>query len=250
MIQSGTAVLRLLGFLLLTLPLMPAQYLLQKLNFAQAKILPHYYHRLLCKIIGIRIEILGEVPKHGLLVSNHISWTDIPILSATCTTSFIAKREVSRWPFFGWLALLQGCEFVNRESRQSTKPSIDRMRQRLKGGEILVLFPEGTSGNGRKLLPFKSAYFGAVENTNISITLATILYKSRQGLPLTQRQWANVSWTGDQSLLPSLWHMLRHSPLAVKVIFQPLPKIENRKDIAVAADQAIRSNLHAGAKIG
>ena len=250
MIQSGTAVLRLIGFLLLTLPLMPVQYLLQKLNFAQAKTLPHYYHRLLCKIIGIQVEIEGDVPKHGLIISNHISWTDIPVLSATCPLTFIAKREVSRWPFFGWLANLQGCEFVNRESRQSTKPSMDRVRQRLAKGEILVLFPEGTSGNGRKLSPFKSAYFGAVESTNISITLATILYTSRQGLPLTHRQWANVSWRGDQSLLPNLWHMLRHSPLAVKVIFQPLPKIENRKDIARAANQTIRNNLHAGPKIG
>ena len=226
---------------------MPVQLLLQKLNFAQAKSLPHYYHRLLCRIIGIKIEIEGDVPKHGLVISNHISWTDIPVLSAACPLTFIAKREVSHWPLFGWLAHLQGCEFVNRESRQSTKSSIVRLKQRLAKGETLVLFPEGTSGTGRGLLPFKSAYFGAVENTDISIILATIYYTAQQGLPLTQRQWANVSWTGDQSLLPNLWHMLRHSPLTVKVIFQPLTKIQDRKHTARAAEQAIRSNLHARA---
>ena len=250
MIQSLSAVFRLLGFLLLTLPLMPVQLIFQKLNFAQAITLPHYYHRLMCKIIGIRVEIEGNVPKHGLVVSNHISWTDIPVLSATCPLTFIAKHEVSRWPFFGWLAKLQGCEFVNRESRQSTKPSIDRVKHRLAKGETFVLFPEGTSGTGCKLLPFKSAYFGAVENTDISIVLATINYTTQQGLPLTQRQWANVSWTGDQSLLPNFWFMLCHSPLTVKVIFQPLTKFQDRKNTARAAEQAIRSNLHVGPKLG
>ena len=250
MIQSFSAFIRLLGFLLLTLPLMPVQLVLQKLHFAQAKTLPHYYHRLLCKIIGIRVEIEGDVPKLGLVVSNHISWTDIPVLSATCSLTFIAKREVSQWPFFGWLAKLQNCEFVNRQSRQSTKLSIARLKHRLAKGETLVLFPEGTSGTGRRLLPFKSAYFGAVENTDISIILATIYYTAQQGLPLTQRQWANVSWTGDQSLLPNLWFMLCHSPLTVKVIFQPFPKFEDRKNTARAAEEAIRSKLHAGPKIG
>lgn len=250
MIQTCTAVFRLLGFLLLTIPLMPMQLVLQKLNLAHAKTLPHFYHRLLCKIIAIRVSVQGAVPRHGLVVSNHVSWTDIVVLSATCPLTFIAKREVSHWPFFGWLANLQGCEFVNRESRQSTRPSTDRIRKRLLQGETLVLFPEGTSGNGRKLLPFKSAYFGAVENSDIAITLATIIYEARQGLPLTQRQWANVSWTGGQSLLPSLWHLLRHTPLSVKVIFQPLPKTGHRKAMARAAEQAIRANLHAGSKIG
>ena len=229
---------------------MPVQLLFQKLKLPQAKALPYYYHRQLCKIIGVKVEIEGLVPTRGLIISNHISWTDIPVLSAACPLSFIAKREVSKWPLFGWLATLQGCEFINRESRQSTKPSVDRVKQRLSNGETLVLFPEGTSSNGQRLLPFKSSYFSVVENSGVPVATAALIYSSRQGLPLTQRQWATVSWTGDQSLLPNLWHMLRHSPLKVKVIFQPFTPEGNRKAMARAAELAIRTNLHAAFKIG
>ena len=216
----------------------------------QARALPHRYHQLVCRIIGLKLNIEGNVPKQGLLVSNHISWMDIPVLSATCPVSFIAKKEVASWPMFGWLAKLQGSEFVNRESRHSTGPSANRLKARLTKGEILVLFAEGTSGNGRKLLPFKSAYFGAVENMGAKVTSVTLVYTSRHGLPLTQRQWTTVSWTGDQSLLPNLWQMLHQGPLTVKVVFQTLENGGSRKDMAKSAERVIRANLHAGPKIG
>ena len=250
MIRTVIAVLRLTAFLLLTLPLMPLQWVLQKLDMPQARALPHRYHQLVCRIIGLKLSIEGDVPKHGLLVSNHISWMDIPVLSATCPVSFIAKKEVASWPMFGWLAKLQGSEFVNRESRHSTGPSANRLKARLAKGEILVLFAEGTSGNGRKLLPFKSAYFGAVENMGAKVTSVTLVYNSRHGLPLTQRQWTTVSWTGDQSLLPNLWQMLHQGPLTVKVVFQTLENGGSRKDMAKSAERVIRANLHAGSKIG
>lgn len=244
------ASLRLAAFVLLTLPLMPVQWVLQKLSLPQARTLPHRYHQLVCRIIGVKLNIEGDIPKRGLLVSNHISWMDIPILSATGPVSFITKKEVASWPMFGWLAKLQGSEFVNRESRHSTGPSANRLRDRLAKGEILVLFAEGTSGNGRRLLPFKSAYFGAVENDTSSVTSVTLVYASRHGLPLTQRQWSTVSWIGDQSLLPNLWHMLRQGPLSVKVIFQHVESGGSRKDMAKAAERAIRANLHERPKIG
>lgn len=246
MIQTCSAIVRLAGFLLLTIPLMPVQFLFQKLKLPHAKTLPFYYHRLLCKIIGIDVVIKGAAPTRGLIVANHISWTDIPVLSATCPLSFIAKREVSQWPFFGWLANLQGCEFINRESRQSTQPSANRLKQRLVNNDILVLFPEGTSGNGRKLLPFKSAFFSIVENSEITVMTATLVYSSRQGLPLSQRQWYNVSWMGGQSLLPNLWNMLSHSPLKVEVIFGSLANEGSRKSLARAAEDIIRATLHGG----
>ena len=225
---------------------MPVQFLFQKLKLPQAKTLPFYYHRLLCKIIGIDVVIKGAPPTRGLIIANHISWTDIPALSATCPLSFIAKREVSQWPFFGWLANLQGCEFINRNSKLNTKLSANRLKQRLANNETLVLFPEGTSGNGRRLLPFKSAYCSVVENTEIPVTTATLIYSTCQGLPLSQRQWYNVSWTGEQSLLPNLWNMLSHSPLKVEVIFRSLGNEGSRKSLARAAEDIIRATLHGG----
>ena len=155
MIQTVMASFRLAAFVLLTLSLMPVQWVLQKLDMPQARALPHRYHQLVCRIIGLKLNIEGNVPKQGLLVSNHISWMDIPVLSATCPVSFIAKKEVASWPMFGWLAKLQGSEFVDRQNTYSTGSSASRLKDRLAKGEILVLFPEGTSGNGRRLLPFQ-----------------------------------------------------------------------------------------------
>ena len=250
MIQTVMASFRLAAFVLLTLSLMPVQWVLQKLNLPQARTLPYRYHHLVCRIIGLKLNIVGDVPKRGLLVSNHISWMDIPVLSAACPVSFIAKREVATWPMFGRLAKLQGSEFVDRQNSYSTGSSASRLKDRLAKGEILVLFPEGTSGNGRRLLPFKSAYFGVIENNTATVTTVTLIYTSRHGLPLTQRQWSTVSWIGDQSLLPNLWHMLHQGPLSVKVIFHHLESGGSRKDIAKAAERVIRANLHAGSKIG
>ena len=249
MIQTMMAGLKLAAFVLLTLPLMPVQWVLQKLNLPQARTLPYHYHRLVCGIIGLKLKIVGDVPKRGLLVSNHVSWMDIPVLSAACPVSFIAKREVATWPLFGRLAKLQGSEFIDRLNRYSTGSSASRLKDRLARGEILVLFPEGTSGNGRRLLPFKSAYFGAIEGDAVPITSVTLIYMSRHGLPLTQRQWGTVSWMGDQSLLPNLWHVLHQGPQSVKVIFLHLDNNGSRKDMAKAAERTIRSNLHAGSKI-
>ena len=109
------AIFILLGFLALTLPLMPVQFVLR------SKRLPWIYHRLLCKILGVTLIIEGAPPTGAaLLVANHVSWLDIPVLSAIAPLSFIAKREVRVWPLFGAMAKLQRTVFVNRESRHST----------------------------------------------------------------------------------------------------------------------------------
>jgi lyso-ornithine lipid O-acyltransferase len=111
----------LLGFLSLTLPLMLVQFLFLTFRSRAALILPWHYHRILCCLLGVTVTIEGPLPTaSALLVSNHVSWLDIPILSSVMPLTFIAKREVGGWPLFGWMAKLQRCVFVNRDKRHST----------------------------------------------------------------------------------------------------------------------------------
>ena len=122
-----------------------------------ARWLPSCYLRLLCKLVGVKIEVSGELPKPGpaLLVGNHVSWIDIPIVGSLMPTTFIAKREIGTWPLISHLAKLQGTVFVDRIRRQTVLKSRDQMQNRLKAGDKLVLFPEGTSNDGKAVLPFK-----------------------------------------------------------------------------------------------
>ncbi|MBG1233809.1 lysophospholipid acyltransferase family protein [Aestuariivirga litoralis] len=241
------AVIKALAFVLLTLPLMPVQWLLLKIEGPFAKRLPHLYHRLVCKIIGLTLEIEGAMKSEGLLVANHTSWADIPVLSALHPVSFIAKKEVNTWPFFGSLARLQRTVFVNRERRSSTGESASEMLDRLTSGDTLVLFPEGTSHHGGWLKPFKSSFFGAVEGTDIPLIPVTVSYHRLNGLPLTLRQRHAIAWIGDVDLLPHLWDFLKGGPVSVKLTIHPALRpsdFKDRKTLSLAAQSVIGASLH------
>ena len=182
--------LLLLGFVALTLPLMPLQQLFLWFWPHMAERFPHWYHRRVAWLLGIRINVLGPRPKQGpaFVVSNHVSWLDIIVLSAVAPVSFVAKQEVSRWPFFGMLAKLQRTVFVDRDRRHNTGQERDAISDRLKEGGIIVLFPEGTSGDGRSVLPFRSSYFGAVHDPEIPVIPVTLAYVQSWGLPITPRE--------------------------------------------------------------
>ena len=234
----------LIGFLGLTLSLMPVQFLLLSLQARAATLLPFYYHRILCRLLGVSIIVEGTRPEApALLVSNHVSWLDIPILSSVMPLSFIAKREVRKWPMFGWMAKLQCCVFVNRDNRQSTGKSSSEITDRLNMGDCLVLFPEGTSNDGHWVMPFKSSYFGTVKNLDVAVTPVTLAYLSNYNLPLTKRQRPSFAWYGDMDLVPHLWEALKAGPIQVLVRFhEALPKI-SRKEMAKLAHGTIAKSL-------
>jgi lyso-ornithine lipid O-acyltransferase len=223
------AILILLGFLALTLPLMPVQFVLR------SKRLPWIYHRLLCRLLGIKISIIGTPPAGtALLVSNHVSWLDIPVLSSVLPVSFIAKREVGTWPLFGWMAKLQRTVFINRESRHSTGNKRGELAARLQQGDCLVLFPEGTSSDGTQVLPFKSSYFGAVEGLGLPVVPVTISYQGPSEF---------YAWYGDMDLLPHLWAVIKSGPIKVRLTFHPSLEKLDRKTMARNAEATIRSAL-------
>jgi len=173
--------LRLIIFLLLTLALLPFQlivfFLLKKFTYE----IPYFYHILCRKIFGIKIKIFGNVSINPptLLISNHASYLDILILGSLFKTSFVAKKEVAKWPLFGILAKLQNTIFVDRRI-SSLKSQENQIIEHLNKKNNLVIFPEGTSSDGNKVLPFKSSLFNIFEenlDSGIFIQTITIVYK-------------------------------------------------------------------------
>ena len=238
----------LAGLAAVTLPLMLVQWLLLRLWPAMARVLPMHYHRMVLRILGVRLKIVGAVTHEGpaLLASNHVSWLDIVVLSAVAPLSFIAKREVGVWPFFGTLARLQRTVFVDRDRRHSTGASRDDMQERLKTGDILVLFAEGTSSDGRHVLPFKSAFFGAAEYEGVLVQPVTLAYAGHRNLPMTRRLMPFYAWYGDMELPAHLWGAIAMGPIEVTVICHPPLSLSGgltRKSLARHAETLVRNGL-------
>jgi lyso-ornithine lipid O-acyltransferase len=240
-------------FMLLTLPLMPVQALLIATGTPLRASFPRWYHRMVCKLLGVRVHLSGEPPAGGavLLVSNHISWLDIPVLSSVTPLSFIAKQEVSGWPFVSWLAKLQRTIFIDRNRRASVKETTGAVVERLNSGERMVLFAEGTSSDGNQVLPFKSSLFAAVEpgqqgHDGHLLQTVAIVYTRINGLPMNRQQRPAIAWYGDMDMLSHAWGVLKGGPLDVHVRFgKPvsIAVVGNRKKLAEHAHQRVRSDF-------
>lgn len=235
-------------FMMLTLPLMPLQQIFIWVWPRMARVFPMHYHRLVCRILGVRVDVIGEVPARGplLIASNHVSWLDIVVLSSIAPLSFVAKKEVAKWPFFGSLARLQRTVFVDRERRHATGNSRDEIRERLKAGDILVLFAEGTSGDGRSVLPFKSSFFGAADVPGVLVQPVTLAYRGHRNLPMNRRLLPAYAWYGDMEMVPHLLGAVRSGPIEVTVVcHEPLSLSGelNRKTLARHAEDEVRRGL-------
>jgi lyso-ornithine lipid O-acyltransferase len=206
---TARACLTLAGFALLTVPLIPVQALLRRVAPRSAQRLPHWYHRQVCRLIGVRLTIEGAIEpgRPVLLVANHSSWLDIPVLSAVAPLSFIAKSEVGGWPLVGTLARLQGTVFVDRSRRISVGGTAVEISGRLARRDAMVLFAEGTSSDGNRVLPLRSSLLGAVELSGrpdiapVVQTLAvvyTIATGCHWGAPTDRLSAGMATWSLDR----------------------------------------------------
>ncbi len=252
------ASLVLAGFFGLTLPLMPVQAVLLRSSPRAARRLPQWYHRQVCRILGIRLNVTGEVaPGAALIVANHTSWLDIVVLSALAPVSFVAKREVGSWPFVASLAHLQRTVFVDRERRASAGDTAGEMLERLAQGDKLVLFPEGTSSDGNRVLPFRSTLFAAVKPSHgvgagaapakdAVVQTVSIVYTRLHGLPLDRAARPLVGWFGDMEMGSHAWELLQAGPLDVELgVGRPvkLEEFPDRKALALETEAEVRRGV-------
>jgi 1-acyl-sn-glycerol-3-phosphate acyltransferase len=238
-------------FLIVTLVLIPLQWLLLTLKLPARRTFPHRYHRFVAGLFGIHIRVKGTPPSRAtLLVANHSSWLDIVIFSAAAPLSFIAKSEVNTWPFFGTLARLQRTVFVARERRHQTGAVADEIGARLAGGDCLMLFPEGTSYDGNSVLPFKSALLGAAEarradGRHVTVQPVSAAYVGCHGMPMGREMRPFFAWFGDMEMVPHLWEALKAGPLDVTVEFHPPATLDqmNRKELARRAQAEVEAGI-------
>lgn len=252
------ATARLLVYVLGTLFLIPFQALLVALRLGYAQRFPCVYHRYCCRVFGFDVQQLGTVStaRPVLFVSNHTSYIDIPVLGSLIDASFIAKAEISDWPFFGWLARLQRTVFVDRRGRKVAGQR-DEIVARLAAGDSLVLFPEGTSGDGRAVLPFKSALFAVAETAEgappLTVQPVSITYTRLDGLPLGRALRPYLSWFGDMTLPPHLFAMLGLGRVTAEVMFHPVldqAAYPSRKALAEACRQIVAAGVEQARRAG
>ena len=263
MLRAVRAGAILAGFLALTLPLMPVQLLLVRLGSRHARTFPHRYHRWVCRLIGLRLNVHGTVAadRPVLIVSNHVSWLDIPVLSAVAPISFVAKSEVGTWPLVGALARLQRTVFVDRKRRVAVGDVTSEMASRLGQGDHIVLFAEGTSSDGNRVLPFKTSLFAAAaaakeadgalrreRSAGVAMQTLAIAYTSVRGLPMGRWWRPNVAWYGDMEMASHAWELLKSGPIDVHIsVGQPvdIATFADRKAMARFSEEQVRRDFTA-----
>jgi 1-acyl-sn-glycerol-3-phosphate acyltransferase len=206
------------------------------LNLNIKNSMPRLFHQGFLKLLNVKVILHGTLKtnKPGLLISNHASWIDISILSSLTNICFIAKSEVSGWPIVGFLARLQDTVFIERKINRVIKQKKEIL-DFLSKGKKLVLFPEGTSSDGNRVLRFKSSLFsiGETEEGKLGryeFQAVTICYSGLNGLPMSRSQRPNVAWWGNMNLFNHLWNLFSLNGIKVTVTaHEPITNIENRK---------------------
>ena len=252
-----------IAFIALTLLLMPLQLIGLLFDLRLQRSIPHLYHRILCALIGVRISEVGvrSTVSPALILSNHVSWLDISVVSALSPVVFVAKSEVAGWPVLGWLAKLQRTVFINRKARHRTGAATGEIAGRLLGGDAVVLFAEGTSSDGNRVLPFRSALVGAVHHalgnsthhTSIMVQPISLAYVGFGGVPMGRALRERVAWYGDAELMPHLARVLASGAIDVTVSWGEAVAYDasaDRKAIAREAEKSVRRMTVAALRAG
>jgi len=250
---ARTLMLRAVVLVTMTLVLIPLQWISILLRAPTRRLIPVGYHRAVCALLGIRIRVVGERTQQRplLLVANHTSWLDVPVITAVAPVVFVAKQEVASWPLLGLLAKLQRSVFVDRGRRQKTSQVNAEIAQRLAAGDPVVLFGEGTSSDGNRILPFRTALIGAARDAlaagtpgaSVMIQPLSIAYVGLNGLPMGRQHRHLAAWYGDMDFVSHLRSLLRHGALDVVVSWgDPIPYQagSDRKAVARSLESRVR----------
>jgi 1-acyl-sn-glycerol-3-phosphate acyltransferase len=204
-------------------------------------------------LIGIKVRVIGAPAKRAcgrpvVYVSNHSSWVDVPVVGGVLDGCFVAKGDVATWPIIGTIARLGRTVFVSR-TRASTGKERDAMRAVLKAGDNLILFPEGTSSDGSRVLPFRTSFFAIAEATANEdpadlplIQPVSVVYDRLGGLPAGRASRPVFAWYGDMDIASHFWRLTQHIGLRATVLLHtPLDpaRFEDRKALSHAVWQIV-----------
>jgi 1-acyl-sn-glycerol-3-phosphate acyltransferase len=191
---------------------------------------------------NISIEVHGKPVPGALIVANHVSWSDIPVFGLAVNAGFVAKDDVAGWPVIGRLTAAYGCLFVSREARGKVGEQAGALAEKLGDGRSMILFPEGTTGEGDRCLPFRSSLFALIP-PGTPVQPVTLRYFRRDGSSLDATERREVCWIGDDELAPHALALARGDGLVARLWFdEPIPAGE-RKALTRACFEVIEGRL-------
>ncbi len=200
-----------------------------------------WWHGRLCRALGIRLSIQGHLEPGCLLVGNHVSWLDIPVLGAQGEIGFLSKSEVRGWPLIGWMAELAGTSFIERGAHQAERISA-HLAEEVARGRSLMVFPEGTTTDGKQVRRFHPRLFVIAQAPGLQIQPVAIGYR-RGSDPAPDPV---VPFVGEDTLIANLWRVVHHPDLVAHIRFlSPIRPAEGqtRRALAEQAHSAILEGL-------
>ena len=220
-----------------TLPCAAIQAVLLLLPGHGKRWMARIYWAGVCHLLGIERRVVGVASGPAVVFAcNHTSWLDVPVLGGTLEACFVAKAEVGEWPIVKIIARLGRTVFVSRKANQ-TALERDAMRARLVAGDALILFPEGTSSDGTRVMPFRSPFFAIVEGAATQVQPVSVVFDRLDYLPARRTTRPVTSWYGDMDLAGHFWRLARHRHLrATIVLHDPIDPAAypSRKALALA----------------
>lgn len=197
-----------------------------------------WWHTGLCRALDLRIQVKGNLAPNVLLVANHISWLDVPVLGAQGELDFLSKAEVRDWPLIGWMAESGGTLFINRGGHESAEV-IRRLGERIRAGRRAAIFPEGTTTDGTRVRRFHPRLLAAAQQAGVGIQPVALRYGDKH------KPDPIAPFIGNDSLVLHLLRLLRHPGLAVTVSFLPPVTVAglDRRRLAEQCHRAIAGAL-------
>ncbi|MBS0560402.1 MAG: 1-acyl-sn-glycerol-3-phosphate acyltransferase [Proteobacteria bacterium] len=250
--RRARAVRRFLLVFLWTLVSLPTQAACLLLPGRAKVVFARLYWAVFARLLGVRVRVIGQSAGNGaaphrrvVYASNHSSWLDIAVLGGRLDACFIAKAEIAGWPLVATIARLGRTVFITRQ-RGATGRERDAMRARLAEGDDLILFPEGTTSDGSRVLPFRSAFFGIVEpqpgQPAPLIQPVSVVYDRLAGLPTGRASRPLFAWYGDMDIASHSWRLAQHRGLRATVLLHtPLDPaaFADRKALSAAVWRAV-----------
>lgn len=204
---------------------------------------PRWFLSGVATIVGVRVRVSGQKAQRGAFqLANHVSWIDIPALAATTGSAFVGHDGLASMPLLKWLCAMNDTVFVARHDRTSVHGQIEQVRTALRDTGTLTIFPEGTTSDGTRLLPFKSSLLSALEPVPAGIAVQPVLLDYGP-------EAADIAWIGEEHGIDNFLRILaRRRPVAVTVRFLPEltgEAVLHRKAMAAAGRDAILQAIHA-----